>query len=121
MGLGLLITEISLPNFYPPHIDVVLAHSVSPPLLPVWMDVVSFSFFKKRFYLFIFRERGREGDREAEKYQCVAASHMAPTGDLAHDPGTCPDRESNRRPPGSLLMLNPLATPARADVVSLIP
>ena len=30
--------------------------------------------FFKRFYLFIFRERGREGEREEEKYQCVVAS-----------------------------------------------
>ena len=37
--------------------------------------------FLKRFYLFIFRERGREGDREEEKHQCVVASHMTPTGD----------------------------------------
>ena len=27
------------------------------------------------FYLFIFRERGREGEREGEKHQCVVASH----------------------------------------------
>ena len=41
MGLGLPTFYLSLPNFYPPHIDVGPAHSVSPPLLPVWMDVVS--------------------------------------------------------------------------------
>ena len=35
--------------------------------------------FFKRFYLFIFRERGREGEREGEKHQCVVASHVAPT------------------------------------------
>ena len=29
---------------------------------------------KKRFYLFIFRERGREGEREGEKHQCVVVS-----------------------------------------------
>ena len=28
-----------------------------------------------RFCLFIFRQRGREGEREGEKYQCVVASH----------------------------------------------
>ena len=27
----------------------------------------------KHFYLFIFRERGREGEREGEKHQCVVA------------------------------------------------
>ena len=30
-------------------------------------------FFKKIFYLFIFRERRREGEREGEKHQCVVA------------------------------------------------
>ena len=51
--------------------------------------------FLKRFYLFIFRERGREGEREGEKYQCVVASLLAPTGDLACHPGMCPDWEMN--------------------------
>ena len=41
VGLGLLAPKISLPNFYPPHVDVGPAHSMSPPLLPVWTDVVS--------------------------------------------------------------------------------
>ena len=36
---------------------------------------------KKRFYLFIFRERGR---RKGEKHQCEVASPALPTGDLAH-------------------------------------
>ena len=45
----------------------------------------------KRFYLFIFRERGREGERQGEKHQCVVASPTPPTGDLAHNPGMCPD------------------------------
>ena len=52
--------------------------------------------FFKRFYLFIFRERGREGEREGEKHQCVVAFHVPPTGDSACNPGMCPDRESNR-------------------------
>ena len=54
-----------------------------------------FSGLFKRFYLFIFRQRGREGEREGEKYQCVVASYVAPSGDLAHNPGMCPDKESN--------------------------
>ena len=40
-----------------------------------------------RFYLFIFRERGRERERVGEKHQCVVASRAPPTGDLAHNPG----------------------------------
>ena len=54
-----------------------------------------FSSFSKRFYLFIFRERGREGEREGEKYQYVVASCTPPSEDLAHNPGMCPDWESN--------------------------
>ena len=42
-----------------------------------------------------------EGEREGEKHQCVVASRTPPTGDLARNPGMCPDWESNRRPFGS--------------------
>ena len=52
------------------------------------------SIFKKDF-IYLFLERGREGEREGEKHQCVFASHMPPTGDLARNPGMCPDSESN--------------------------
>ena len=38
-GLGLLLPDVP-PKFYPPQVDVGPAHSVSAPLLPVWMDVV---------------------------------------------------------------------------------
>ena len=68
-----------------------------------------FNLIFKRFYLFIFRERGREGEREEEKHQCVAASHVDPTGDLACNPGMGPEQELNQRPFGSKPMLNPLS------------
>ena len=54
-------------------------------------------FLKKRFYLFL--ERG--GEREGEKHHIVVACHAPPTGDLAHNPGMCPDWELNQRPFGS--------------------
>ena len=47
-----------------------------------------------QFYLFL--DRG--GGREREKHQCVVASHAPPTGDLAHNPGMCPDWELNQWP-----------------------
>ena len=50
----------------------------------------------KIIYLVSFRERGREGEREAKKHQCVVTSHVPPTGDLACNPGMCPDWESNQ-------------------------
>ena len=42
----------------------------------------------------------REGEKEGEKHLCVrdvlTGSHlMPPTGGLAHNPGVCPDWESN--------------------------
>ena len=43
---------------------------------------------------------GKEGEREGEKHQCVAASHAPSTGDLAHNPGLCHDQERNLRPIG---------------------
>ena len=45
-----------------------------------------------------FLERGKEGEREGEKYQYAAASRMPSTGDVACKPGMCPDWESNRGP-----------------------
>ena len=42
MGLGLLALEISLLSFYPPHVDIGPACSISMPLLPIWMDIVFF-------------------------------------------------------------------------------
>ena len=46
-----------------------------------------------------FRESGREGERKRnidvrEKHRLVASS-TPPTGDLAHNLGTCLDRELN--------------------------
>ena len=40
---------------------------------------------------------GREGEREGEKHPLVA-SCMPPTGGLVHNPGLCPDQESNWQP-----------------------
>ena len=49
----------------------------------------------------MFRQRGRETEREGEKHQCVVASHRPPTGDLARNSGMCLDWELNQRPFGS--------------------
>ena len=45
---------------------------------------LSFCFLKILFIYFL--ERGREGEREGEKHQCVVASCLPPTGDLARNP-----------------------------------
>ena len=47
------------------------------------------SFFSQDF-IYLFLERGKEGEGEGEKCQCVVASHMPTTTDPAHNPGMCP-------------------------------
>ena len=55
-----------------------------------------FFFFLK--ILFIFRERRREREKGEEKHQCVGASCVHPSVDLARNPRMCPDWELNQRP-----------------------
>ena len=55
-------------------------------------------FFKDFIYLFL--DRGEGNEWEGEKHQCVVAYHTPPPGGLGHNPGMCPDWESNRRPFG---------------------
>ena len=57
-----------------------------------------FFIFKDFIYLFLDRGEGRETERERE---CVVAFQAPPTGDLACNPGMCPDWESNQPPIGS--------------------
>ena len=47
----------------------------------------TFFFLLNKEFIYLFLERGREGEREGEKHQCVVASHVPPTGDLACNPG----------------------------------
>ena len=61
------------------------------------IKVTIFYFFKDFIYLFF--ERGKGKDRG--KHLHVVASHVPPTGNMAHNPGMCPDWGSNWRPFGS--------------------
>ena len=64
--------------------------------LYMWlMFVACIIFIFLKDFIYFYRERGRKGEREGEKYHCVVASCTPPTGDLAHNPGMCPDWESN--------------------------
>ena len=53
----------------------------------VWYGIGIF----KKYFIYLFLERGRE----EEKHQCVVAFHAPPTGDPACNPGVCPDWELN--------------------------
>ena len=65
-----------------------------------WVPHLIVLFFFKILFIY-FRQRGREGEREGEKHQCVVASSTPPSGDLVSNPGLCPDWESNQQPFGS--------------------
>ena len=57
-------------------------------------------FFKDFIYLFLEREEGREKEREGNIKVWLPPACTPPTGDLACNPGMCPDWESNQRPFG---------------------
>ena len=55
--------------------------------VPLHGDAISqnifyFSFFNFFKILFIFKEKGREGERRGGKHQCVVASSAPPTGNM---------------------------------------
>ena len=58
-------------------------------------SIFFFSFL--RFYSLIFRERGREGEREDRNIN-VRENVIPPARDLAQNPGKCPDWEANQQP-----------------------
>ena len=69
---------------------------------------------KKNIYIYIyiiylFLERGREGEREGEKHQCVVASCVPPTGDLARNPACALTGDWTSDPLVCKLALNPLS------------
>ena len=63
-----------------------------------WFSLLAFFFFKDFIYVFLDRGAGREVESEGKKHQCVVASYVPFTGDLAHNPGICPDWELNQQP-----------------------
>ena len=86
-------------------INKILFFFLANVTLPVTLWKFSFFVFFKNI-LFICRQRAREGARERDKHQCVVVSSMPslPTGDLARNPGTCPDWKLNWRPFGLSLV-----------------
>ena len=60
----------------------------------ILMVVLKILFLKILFIYFLERGKGREKDRERNSN--VWLPHAPHTGDLAHNPGMCPEWESNR-------------------------
>ena len=53
-------------------------------------------FLKVLFIYSFFRED--KGGREGEKHQCVVDSQTPPAGEMACNPGTCPDWDHTSNP-----------------------
>ena len=73
-------------------------HQIKSYFLPFDLND-HFNLFFWRFHLFIFGERGREGEREGEKHQWVREMSICctpPAGDPARNTGMRPDWESNQ-------------------------
>ena len=77
---------------------VVRGGAVCLPTPPSWFSF--FRFFKKDFYYFIFRQRGRERGEKERNISVWLPLMCPPLGNLACHPDMCPDRESNQRPFG---------------------
>ena len=83
-------------------------YSLLPPFLVNLLTYLSLFtptlIFFLRFYLFIFRERAREGQKEGKKTLMwerniePVAFHTCPKQGLTHNPGICPGQELNQRP-----------------------
>ena len=71
----------------------------------IFFKSFSKSFFKDILFIclliYLFLERRERREKEGEKHECVVASHAPLTGDLACNPGMCPDWELNQQPFGS--------------------
>ena len=79
-------------------IDDSFSFFLSPEPPPI--NISSGKELLKKYFIYLFLERGKGRGKEGEKHQCVVASHMPPTGDLAYNPDMCPDWESNQLPFG---------------------
>ena len=61
-----------------------------------------------------------EGEKEGDKHPCVVASRMPPTGDLACNPGMCPDWELNCDPLVRRPTLSPLSYTSQGIVLLFV-
>ena len=61
-------------------------------------DSKTIYFLRFYFYFLFFGERRREGERKGVKHWYVKKTSIGtpPTGELAHNPGMCPNQESNQ-------------------------
>ena len=90
MSSSVFLPQISSIQSYSLHQIFMRFYFSSCGIVCAFLPVIFF----KILFLFIFKDR--EGEREGGKHQCVVASLAPPTGDLACNPGTCCDWESNQ-------------------------
>ena len=77
---------------------VTYLHAIHTHVLGIYNLILFIYFFTfLKIYVFLKREEGREKETETAVCGCLS---RAPTGDLAPNPGMCPDWESNWQPFG---------------------
>ena len=82
--------------------------------------MISYTSFFLISYLLILRERGREGERAERNINVwLPLSHL-PTGDLASNPGMCPEGASTGDPLVHRPALNPLSHTSWATIFFLL-
>ena len=79
---------ISITLFLKKHLRLTVPHLLQ---MRAQMYISSESFFRKGFYLFIFRQRGREGERKGEKHWSVASCRPQTRNQIL-TPGMCSDQ-----------------------------
>ena len=107
--MHLLVDSCTCPDWevnpQPCCVETALTNRATQPGLMLdlnlpYLELSIILFFLKILFIY-FRQREKEGEREGGKHQCVVASCVPLTGDLAYNPGKCPDWESNQQPFGS--------------------
>ena len=53
--------------------------------IKILINTIFYLFVHFKDFIYLFLERGRVGEREGEKHQCVVASHVPPTRDLTRN------------------------------------
>ena len=107
LGFGFFIYKMKVKNYW----SLISFLKINPQII---LQLSPYSLFFLRFYLFIFRERGRDGERDEEKHQCVRETSTDWSRLACLQPGTWPTTQActvTRNRTGDLLVSRPNQSP----------